>query len=202
MGVQFTMTGATFTNSGTVAGGNGGAAGAASGEGIAGTPGAGGVGIVGAGLTIIDSNTISGGLGGDGVTRADAIDFTGGTNTLTLEAGYSIVGNVVAYSTADTLALGGTGTATFDVSLIGASAQYEGFGVFEKTGTSTWSLTGTTTAATAWTIYGGTLALPRWVRRERVRSPSQQAPRHSQSKTLRCRATTSQTASSTSVPAS
>ncbi len=157
VGVQFTMTGATFTNSGTVAGGNGGAAGAASGEGIAGTPGAGGVGIVGAGLTIIDSNTISGGLGGDGVTRADAIDFTGGTNTLTLEAGYSIVGNVVAYSTADTLALGGTGTATFDVSLIGASAQYEGFGVFEKTGTSTWSLTGTTTAATAWTIHGGTL---------------------------------------------
>ncbi len=157
VGVQFTTTGATFTNSGTVAGGNGGAAGAASGEGIAGTPGAGGVGIVGAGLTIIDSNKISGGLGGDGVTRADAIDFTGGTNTLTLEAGYSIVGNVVAYSTADTLALGGIGTVTFDVSLIGASAQYEGFGVFEKTGTSTWTLTGTTTAATAWTISGGTL---------------------------------------------
>ena len=157
VGVQFTMTGATFTNSGTVAGGNGGAAGAALGEGIAGTPGAGGIGIVGARLTIIDSNTISGGLGGDGVTRADAIEFTGGTNTLTLEAGYSIVGKVVAHSTADTLAFGGTGTATFDVSLIGASAQYEGFGVFEKTGTSTWSLTGTTTAATAWTIHGGTL---------------------------------------------
>ncbi len=157
VGVQFTMTGATFTNSGTVGGGNGGAAGAAAVQGIAGTPGAGGVGIVGAGLTIIDSNKISGGLGGDGVTQADAIDFTGGTNTLTLEAGYSIVGKVVAYSTADTLALGGIGTATFDVSLIGASAQYEGFGVFEKTGTSTWSLTGTTTAATAWTIYGGTL---------------------------------------------
>ena len=157
VGVQFTMTGATFTNSGTVAGGNGGAAGGAGEAGSAGSAGAGGAGIVGAGLTIIDSNTISGGLGGNGVTRADAIDFTGGTNTLTLEAGYSIVGNVVAYSTADTLALGGIGTVTFDVSLIGASAQYEGFGVFEKTGTSTWTLTGTTTAATAWTISGGTL---------------------------------------------
>ena len=86
-----------------VAGGNGGAAGAAALQGSAGSAGAGGVGIVGAGLTIIDSNTISGGLGGDGVTRADAVEFTGGTNTLTLEAGYNIVGNVVAYSTADTL---------------------------------------------------------------------------------------------------
>ena len=159
VGVQFTTTGATFTNSGTVAGGHGGAAGDASLQGSAGSAGAGGVGIVGAGLTIIDSNRIIGGLGGDGVTRADAIEFTGGTNTLTLEAGYSIVGNVVAYSTADTLALGGTGTATFDVSLIGASAQYEGFGVFEETGTSTWSLTNTTAAVTSWAIEGGTLAI-------------------------------------------
>jgi outer membrane autotransporter protein len=35
------------------------------------------------GLTIINNGTIMGGLSGDGVTRADAIIFTGGTNFLT-----------------------------------------------------------------------------------------------------------------------
>ena len=157
VGVQFTTTGATFTNSGIVAGGNGGAAGGAGEAGSAGSAGAGGAGIVGAGLTIIDSNTIRGGLGGNGVTRADAIEFTGGTNTLTLEVGYSIVGNVVAYSTADTLALGGIGTATFDVSLIGASAQHGRLRRSREDRHQHRSLTGATTAATAWTIYGGTL---------------------------------------------
>ena len=51
-------------------------------SGTAGSPGAGGAGIVGSGLTILNSGTISGGLSGDGVTRADAIVFTGGTNFL------------------------------------------------------------------------------------------------------------------------
>jgi len=160
VGVQFTTTdpaGATFTNSGTVAGGNGGNGGGPGNAniGTAGNPGAGGAGIVGAYLTIINSNTIKGGLSGDGVTQADAIDFTGGTNKLELDPGSTIVGKVVAFSTADTLALGGVGIASFDASQIGT--QYQGFGVFEKTGTSTWTLTGSTTAATAWTIYAGTL---------------------------------------------
>src|SRR5262245_1056251 len=47
-------------------------------------------------------------LSGDGTTQADAIDFTGGVNSLTLEAGFSIIGNVVAFSAADTLILGGS----------------------------------------------------------------------------------------------
>src|SRR5262249_44402214 len=55
----------------------------------------------------------------------------------------------------DTLALGGKGKATFDVSSIGT--QYQGFGIFVKTGTSNWTLTGTTTAATSWQIQAGTL---------------------------------------------
>jgi autotransporter-associated beta strand protein len=158
VGVQFTSTGATFTNSGSITGGNGGAGGSGSGGGIAGTPGAGGVGIVGAGLTVINSGTISGGLAGGGA-RANAITFTGGTNTLELRAGFSITGNVVAASTADTLALGGTTNASFDVSKIGSSAQYQGFGNFQKTGTSTWTLIGTTAAVTPWTINAGTLAV-------------------------------------------
>jgi autotransporter-associated beta strand protein len=120
--------------------------------------GVGGVGIVGAGLSIVNSGTVAGGTAPN-FGQADAIEFTGGTNTLQLQAGSSITGNVVAFSTADTLALGGTTNATFDVSQIGPTAQYQGFGIYEKTGTSTWTLTGTTAAVTPWTINQGTLAV-------------------------------------------
>ena len=37
-------------------------------------------------------------------------------------------------------------TTSFDVSKIGAAAQYRGFGIFQKTGSSTWTLTGATAA--------------------------------------------------------
>ena len=76
------------------------------------------MGIVGAGLTVIDSGKISGGIGGENATRADAIDFTGGSNSLTLLAGYQINGNVVASSTPldNTLVLGGDANSQFDVS--------------------------------------------------------------------------------------
>ncbi len=93
-------------------GGNGGMGGAGSSFGGNGSPGgpdpagsagAGGIGVTGANLTIINSGSIAGGLSGDGVTQADAILFTGGTNVLQVQAGSSITGNVVAYSTADTL---------------------------------------------------------------------------------------------------
>ena len=136
-------------------GGNGGAGGI----GGTGSAGAGGVGVSGANLTIVNSGTISGGLSGDGVTQADAIVFTGGTNVLELQAGSTITGNVVAFSSADTLALGGSANASFNVSQIGPAAQYQGFGVFLKTGSSTWTLTGSTTAVTPWTIDQGTLAV-------------------------------------------
>ncbi len=155
VGVQFTATGATFTNSGTVTGGNGGTGG--TGGVVNGNPGAGGAGIVGAGLTIINSSIITGGLSGDGVTRANAITFTGGTNVLQLQAGSTITGNVVAFSNADTFQLGGTANASFDASTIGASAQYQGFGAFQKIGSSTWTLTGTNTSTMPWAINAGTL---------------------------------------------
>jgi hypothetical protein len=66
---------------------------------------------------------------------------------------------VVAFSTTDTLALGGSTNASFDVSTIGAAAQYQGFGIYAKSGTSTWTVTGTNTAALPWTINAGTLAV-------------------------------------------
>ena len=40
------------------------------------------------------------------------ITFTGGTKTLELQPGSSIIGNVVAMITAETLALGGSGSAS------------------------------------------------------------------------------------------
>ncbi len=162
-GVQFAAGGASFSNSGTVTGGNGGTGGTggrgATSNGTNGIVGAGGVGIAGTGLALVNSGSVTGGLSGDGVTRADAIRFTGGTNSLTLEAGFSITGNVVAFSAADIFALGGAANASFDVTQIGATAQYQGFGVFQKTGTSTWTLTGTNTATMPWTILQGTLAV-------------------------------------------
>jgi hypothetical protein len=148
-GVAFAARG-TLGNSGSISGGAGGETGAY------GEPaGAGGVGVLGSGLTLVDSGAISGGLNGDGVTRADAVRFTGGVNSLTLEAGFAITGHVVAYSRADTLALGGDASATFDASAIGA--QYLGFGVYQKTGASTWTLTGATTVDTSWALVAGAL---------------------------------------------
>src|SRR5262249_38233002 len=57
----------------------------------------------------------------------------------------------------NTLRLGGTANSTFDVSAIGP--QYQDFSTFEKTGTSTWTLTGTTFQGTDWSINQGTLAI-------------------------------------------
>ena len=153
VGVQFTASGSTFTTSGTVKGGNGGASGGSN----RGAEGMGGVGIAGANLTIVNSGTISGGLSGDTLTRANAITFTGGVNILELQAGASFVGNVVAASTADTLRLGGSTSASFNLFTIGDTGQYRGFGNFEKSGTSTWTLTGPSNVAGQWTVNGGTL---------------------------------------------
>lgn len=124
---------------------------------------AGGVGVVGNNASVVNAGTITGGknwvVGGSGGGIADAIQFIGGVNSLELQAGSTITGNVVAFSAADTLKLGGATNSSFDVSSIGSTAQYQGFGVFEKTGTSTWTLTGTSTQATPWSINQGTLAL-------------------------------------------
>ncbi|MGN6769612.1 MAG: autotransporter domain-containing protein, partial [Rhizobiaceae bacterium] len=153
MGLVFTGSGDTLVNSGSITGGAGGIPG----NGVAhGLPGLGGVGIVGANLSITNSGAITGGLAGDGSMRARAIYFTGGTNTLELQAGSAITGDVVG-THADTFRLGGSTDATFDVSALGT--QYTGFSTFEKTGRSTWTLTGTTFGFTPWRIDDGTLAI-------------------------------------------
>jgi outer membrane autotransporter protein len=109
-------------------------------------------------FSLTNSGTIQAGAG-----HANAIQFTSGTGALTLEldAGSVIVGNVVANaaSTSNALLLGGNANDVFDVSSIGAAAQYQNFNSFTKTGASTWALTGTGTTATPWTIQQGTLQI-------------------------------------------
>jgi fibronectin-binding autotransporter adhesin len=155
-GAAVSGSGFTLTNTGSISGGSG------SGS------GSGGVGIVSTGsASVVNSGSISGGNGSSG--QVDAIDFSGGGNTLSLQNGYSVTGNVISTSgnTAggDTLALGGSRNATFDASQIVASNPgsygglpvYAGFENYVKTGSSTWTLTGSTSAVTSWTISAGTL---------------------------------------------
>lgn len=150
-GVGIAASGTMISNSATIAGGNGGAGG---------TAGAGGAGISGGNLTIVNSGTISGGLAGGNGGRADAITFAGGTNRLELRVGAVVIGTVNATAgTADTLSLGGSQDGGFSVSAIGPAEQYRGFERFEKNGTGTWTLQGTTTAVTPWIINDGTLAI-------------------------------------------
>src|SRR5690606_24596165 len=71
------------------------------------TFGAGGAGITGEGIAITNSGTIAGGTAG--AAQANAITFTGGTNSLELQAGYRFVGNVDATAgTHSTLILDGS----------------------------------------------------------------------------------------------
>ncbi len=161
-GIQLTAGGAvTNLAGGAITGGGGGGA-----QFNRTVTGRGGAGIKGGDLTVINAGTITGGLSGlytgtgaPPQVRAAAIEFTGGVNTLELQAGSTLVGNAVAYSAADTLRLGGDADASFDVSALGAAGQYRGFGIYEKSGTSDWTLTGTTSEVTAWTITSGTLSI-------------------------------------------
>jgi hypothetical protein len=160
--------GSYLVNKGTVTGGNGGSGGY--GYSSYGVGGAGGAGIVSTGGSqVITSGSISGGLADDGVTRANAVEFSGGGNTLTLEKGYSFTGNIIGsgITNGDTLALGGSDNSTFDVSDIlntapssyGGSPKYFGFSDYAKNGSGVWTLTGSTSAVTPWTVNAGALAL-------------------------------------------
>ena len=102
------------------------------------------------GSSVFNAGSISGGVG--------AIWFTGARNTLTLAPGSAITGNVNG-SGINTFQLGGSGAANFDVSQIGAAAQYRGFGTFNKIDNSVWTLTGTSSFAGPVNVNGGTLSV-------------------------------------------
>jgi uncharacterized protein with beta-barrel porin domain len=130
-------------------------------------------GIVGTSVTVMNSGTITGGnvgifalsLGGSSVTNSGIITGAGGTaiqfaggggNTLTLAPGSVITGNVLGTGN-DIFQLGGSGSATFDASSIGAGGQYQGFAAFNKIGASVWTLTGASALAMPWIVNAGTL---------------------------------------------
>lgn len=130
-----------IVNAGTIEGGNGSAAIATNSAAVT--------------LNIVNSGTIRAGSG-----AANAITLTSGSPQtgviqLELQDGSQIFGNVVANATAitDTLKLSGTGSNTTDIS------QYKNFDSFTKTGTGTWTLTGTTTETTPWLLDDGYLAV-------------------------------------------
>ena len=132
----FVAGGSTLINSGEIDGGTGGSVTAGGGA-----VGAGGAGVVGGGITIIDSGTIVGGKAGSFLgARENAITFTGGSNTLTLENGFSLTGNI-----------GDTGSITFNQS----SAQSLS-AIITGTGSATDSGAGLLTFSGASTYSGGT----------------------------------------------
>jgi hypothetical protein len=86
-----------------------------------------------------------------------AIEFCGcGGSVLTLGPG-SVINGLVLGSGTDTFQLGGTGKDTFNLSLIGAGNQYDGFSTFNKVESSNWSVTGT--GAQDWNVLGGRLSV-------------------------------------------
>ncbi len=132
IGVFFSTPGAALTNSGTITGGHGGTGGAAGastyfGDGYAGTNGAGGIGVVGSGLTI-DNNggTITGGVNGDAISRAFAIEFTGDTNSIgggAIQGGISVTGG--SFAPALSTSPIGTGLTIDGPLTFGSGTQYD-----------------------------------------------------------------------------
>ncbi|HWL54933.1 MAG TPA: hypothetical protein VNQ90_20995 [Chthoniobacteraceae bacterium] len=154
-GAGIAMREGTIINEGRIAGGRGGI-----GQDPEGPPvphGTGGNGIVGYDVEVVNRGTIEGALGGDGVSRARAILFAGGVNTLRLFAGSSIIGGVSGTGQ-DTLILAGgagDGNGLFDTSVLGSS--FTGFLTQIKEGEGTWTLYGTATNGIGWWITDGTL---------------------------------------------
>src|SRR5262249_18292446 len=99
-------------------------------------------------VSIFDAGTIIG-------SNGTAIEFAGSGNTLTLGAGYLISGIVDPQSGSKTLQLGGTGSGTFGARSIGATAQYQGFTIFNVVG-GTWTISG---SGSGWNVRGGTMEL-------------------------------------------
>ena len=122
---------------------------------------------------IVNTGTINVGAGATGISsNGSGTVFDSGTischrlcsdRTLRLrqqraDAGPgSVIDGLVLGNGADTFQLGGTGKDTFNLSLIGAGQQYDGFSTFNKVGSSNWSVTGT--GAQDWNVLGGTLSV-------------------------------------------
>ncbi len=152
-----------ITNSGSITGGSGGAPGNNHGYYSTGNGAMGGAGIAGSGLSITNSGSITAGAGGTasnpnsgytGVPGAagDAIDFTGGANSLTLQSGSTITGAISLDTSSTTLDFAQPTDSTLSSAIIGA-------GSITKTGRGALTLTGASTFSGGTTIDAGTLDL-------------------------------------------
>jgi len=142
-GAGISATSATINNDGAaISGGNGGASS---------TNGAGGSGIIGQDLAIVTSGSISGGLAGDGVTRANAISFTGGTNTLQFSNATSGLTGAISV----------TGSVDFNQAVTSTTVSNNiiGTGSVIKSNSGIITLSGTSTYTGGTTISAGTLAV-------------------------------------------
>lgn len=150
-GTGVSLSNGTLANTGNIIAGSGGAGGVSGGSGTDGSIGAGGAGVEGSDLAITNAGTISGGLSGDGITRADSLAFTGGTNKLTLENGSNLIGNV---------SINGNGSLTFlqptDQTL---NNTITGNGSVIKTGGGVLTLNGVNTYTGGTTVNTGTLVI-------------------------------------------
>jgi uncharacterized protein with beta-barrel porin domain len=110
-----------------------------------------GVGIMLSGSgTVFNSGTINAAAG------FAAIELCGCASVLTLGPG-SVINGLVLGGGAGTFQLGGSGKDTFNLSLIGAGQQYDGFSTYNKVDSSNWTVTGT--GAQNWNVLGGTLSV-------------------------------------------
>ena len=139
-GTGIFASGATITNSGTISGGSGGSTGSGGqgGTGLA----AGGAAIAGANLTITNSGHIT-----SGGPTANAITFTGGANTLTLQNGSVISGNIDVTGSLD---LSQPTNTTL-------SNNITGTGSVSKSGAGALILTGANTFSGGMTVTAGSL---------------------------------------------
>lgn len=140
----------------TISGGGGGGGSSDPGSGGSGGDG---ISLEGDDSTIINAGTISAGGGAfSSISAGNAISLTGNNNRLELWSTSSINGNVVATGNGNILALGGNADGGFDASTLGN--QYQGFDELEKSGVSTWILSGDGSDYTGTTtIQSGTLSL-------------------------------------------
>lgn len=107
-------------------------------------------------------------VGASGIVRGttaspygNAMWLSQGADILELHPGATVTGYVDGNNGIDTLRFGGAGAGTFDLANMSPdnlwNAQYRNFDLFEKTGTSTWTLVGNTPVVMPMFVNGGTL---------------------------------------------
>ncbi|MDB5575345.1 MAG: outer rane adhesin-like protein, partial [Bradyrhizobium sp.] len=141
IGLRVVGSGFSVTNSGSITGGNGGSGGG----------GFGGDGLVGESLNVVNSGTISGGV--DPVNaRANAITFTGGTNSIRFDHGGTsgLVGDISVTGSVNLLSL--TASTLIDNSITGS-------GSVSKGGSNLITLSGDNSYSGGTSLNSGTLAV-------------------------------------------